>query len=62
MEEKELQWTLVAIIGIILLLLGFYTLRIGIIFFIGFWLIMISLYFGYKDKQKSFSRKGRKES
>jgi len=52
MEKTELQWGLIALIGIFLLILGFYVLHIGLIFFIGFLLIMISLFFGYKDKKK----------
>ena len=52
MEKKELQWTLVGLVGILLLVLGFYVLHLGLIMFVGILLIMTSLFFGYKDRKK----------
>ena len=48
MEKTELQWGLIALIGIFLLILGFYVLHFGLFILIGILLMVISLYFGQK--------------
>jgi len=55
MEKIELQWGLIGLIGILLLVLGFYVLHLGLISFVGILLMLISLFFGYKDRKKVFT-------
>ena len=52
MEKKELEWGLVGLIGILLLIVGYYVLHSGFLFLIGIWLMLISLFCGYKDRKR----------
>jgi len=52
MEKKELEWGLVGVIGLFLLIIGYYVLHWGFIMFLGFVLMFISLLYGYKDRKR----------
>jgi len=52
MEKKELEWGLIGLIGIFLLVIGYYILHSGFIMFLGFFLMWISLLYGYKDRKR----------
>jgi len=52
MEKKELEWGLMGLIGIFLLIIGYYVLHSGFFMLLGVFLMFISLLYGYKDRKR----------
>jgi hypothetical protein len=52
MEKKEVGWGLMGVIGLFLLIIGYYVLNSGFIMVLGVVLVFISLFYGYKDRKR----------